>query len=55
MLGNTKGKRVSGQQRKMAGWHHGLHGHEFEPALGDGDGQAGLVCCKHGVAQSDMT
>ena len=28
----------------MAGWHHQLNGHEFEQALGVGDGQGGLVC-----------
>ena len=30
---------------KMVGWHHQLDGHEFEQALGVGDGQRGLVCC----------
>ena len=29
----------------MVGWHHRLNGHEFEKALGVGDGQGGLVCC----------
>ena len=29
----------------MVGWHHQLNGHEFELALGDGEGQGGLVCC----------
>ena len=29
----------------MVGWHHQLDGHEFEPALGVGDGQGGLACC----------
>ena len=29
----------------MAGWHHGLDGHEFEWTPGVGDGQGGLVCC----------
>ena len=24
---------------EMVGWHHWLNGHEFEQALGDGDGQ----------------
>ena len=28
----------------MVGWHHRLDGHEFEQALGVGDGQGGLVC-----------
>ena len=26
-------------------WHHPLGGHEFEQALGVGDGQENLVCC----------
>ena len=30
---------------KMVGWHHWLDGHEFEQALGVGDGQRGLACC----------
>ena len=29
----------------MVGWHHQLDGHEFEQALGDGDGQGILECC----------
>ena len=29
----------------MVGWHHRLNGHEFEHALGDGDGQGSLACC----------
>ena len=30
---------------EMVGWHHRLHGHEFEQAPGIGDGQGGLACC----------
>ena len=30
---------------KMTGWHHQLNGHEFEQALGIGDGQGSLACC----------
>ena len=30
---------------EMVGWHHWLHGHEFEQAPGVGDGQGGLTCC----------
>ena len=30
---------------KMVGWHRQLNGHEFEQALGVGDGQVSLVCC----------
>ena len=29
----------------MVQWHHQLDGHEFEHALGVGDGQVSLVCC----------
>ena len=29
---------------KMVGWHHWLDGHEFEQALGVGDGQGSLPC-----------
>ena len=29
---------------KMVGWHHRLNGHEFEQALGIGDGQGSLAC-----------
>ena len=40
----------------MVGWHHQLYGHEFEQALGVGDGQGGLACCSPwGCKQSDMT
>ena len=28
---------------EMVGWHHQLNGHEFEQALGVGDGQGSLV------------
>ena len=29
----------------MIGWHHQLNGHEFEQALGVGDGQGSLASC----------
>ena len=29
---------------QMVGWHHQLNEHEFEQALGDGEGQGSLVC-----------
>ena len=32
-------------ESKMVGWHHQLDGHEFEQALGVGDGQGSLACC----------
>ena len=41
---------------EMVGWHHWLNGHEFEQALGVGDGQGGLACCgSWGHKESDMT
>ena len=41
---------------EMVGWHHWLDGHEFEQALGVGDGQGSLVCCSPwGHIESDMT
>ena len=30
---------------KMAGWHHGLDGQEFEQTSGVGDARGSLVCC----------
>ena len=30
---------------EMGGWHHWFDGHEFEQALGVGDGQGSLSCC----------
>ena len=32
-------------EHEMTGLHHWLDGHEFEQALGVGDGQGSLVCC----------
>ena len=29
---------------EMVGWHHQVDGHEFEQALGVGDGQGSLAC-----------
>ena len=41
---------------EMVGWHHWLNGHEFEQALGVGDGQGSLVCCSPwGRKESDTT
>ena len=60
-LEKTSAGRDWGQEEKgmtedeMAGWHHQLDGHEFEQALGVGDGQASLACCSPWVAESDTT
>ena len=32
-------------EEEIVGWHHQLNGHEFEQALGDGDGQGSVACC----------
>ena len=32
-------------QDELAGWHHGLNGHESEKTLGVGDGRGGLAGC----------
>ena len=41
---------------EMVGWHHRLDGHEFEQALGDGDGQGSLECCSPwGRKELEMT
>ena len=41
---------------EMVGWHHQLNGHEFEQALGVGDGHGSLACCSPWVLkESDKT
>ena len=46
MLGKVEGRRRSGAtEDEMVGWHHRLNEHEFEKALGVGDGQGSLACC----------
>ena len=41
---------------EMVGQHHRLDGHEFEQALGGGEGQGRLACCNPwGHKESDMT
>ena len=54
MLGKSEVSRMT--EDEMVGWHHLLDGHEFEQALGDGDGQGGLACCSlWGCRESDVT
>ena len=33
----------------MVGWHHQLNRHEFQQALGDGEGQGSLARCSPGL------
>ena len=41
---------------EMIEWHHRLYEHEFEQALGVGDGQGSLECCSPwGCKESDMS
>ena len=41
---------------EMVGRHHQLDGHEFEQALGDGEGQESLACYHPWCSkESDMT
>ena len=41
---------------EMVGWHHQLSGHEFEQALGNGEGQGSLACCSPwGHKELDVT
>ena len=41
---------------EIVGWHHWHDEHEFEQALGVGDGQGSLVCCSPwGLKESDTT
>jgi len=43
-------------ENEIVGWHHQLNGHEFERALGDGEGQGSLVCWSlWDRKESDMT
>ena len=37
---------------EKVGWHHCLNGHEFEQAVGVGDGQGSLACCSSWVSKS---
>ena len=41
---------------EIVGWHHWLDRHEFEQALGVGDGQGSPMCCSPwGCKESDTT
>ena len=41
---------------ESVGWYHQLSGHEFEQALGDGEGEGSLVRCSPcGCKELDVT
>ena len=44
MLEKLKAGGEGDDRDEMVGWHHQLDGHEFEQALGVGDGQGNLAC-----------
>ena len=53
MMGKIEGRRRRGTtEDEMAGCHHRLNGHEFEQALGVGDGQGGLANAVYEIANS---
>ena len=43
--GKDWGEKKGAIEDEMVGWHYWLNGHEFEQALGDGEGQQSLACC----------
>ena len=55
--GKDWGKEEKGAtEDEMVGWHHWLNGHEFEQALGFGEGQGGMACYSPWVCKEfDMT
>ena len=51
--GKDRGQEKGATKDEMVGWHHQLHGHEFEQTLRDNEGPESLVCyIVHGVAKS---
>ena len=55
MLGKTWEEKGTTED-EMVGCCHRLDRHEFEQALGAGDGQGSLACCSPwGRKESDMT
>ena len=49
-------RRMGPTEDEIVGWNHLLSGHEFEPPLGDNEGQGNLVCCSPcGLKESDTT
>ena len=56
MLGKIEGRKRGTTEDEVFGWDHQINGHEFEQALGVGDGQGSLECCSPwGRKESVMT
>ena len=53
----AEGQEEKGEtEDELVGRHHRLDGHEFEQALGVGDGQGSLACCSpRGRKKLDVT
>ena len=48
MLGKIEGQKKKGAtEDEMVGWHHRLNGHEFEPTVGDSEGQEAWRAALH--------
>ena len=45
ILGKIEGRRRSGWQNELVGWHHWLSGHDSAQTPGDTEGQGSLACC----------
>ena len=55
-VGRDWGQEEKGTtEDEMPEWHHWLDGRQSEWTPGVSDGQGGLACYIHGVAESDMT
>ena len=54
MLGGIGGRKRTGRQDEMAGWHHWLDAHGFGWSLGVGDGQGGLAICDSWVCKESQ-
>ena len=53
ILGETEGQEEKGMtEDEMVEWYPWLNGHEFERALGDGEGRGSPVCCSPWVTKS---
>ena len=42
---NWRQEEKGAAEDELVGWYHRLSGHEFEQALGGGEGQGSLACC----------
>ena len=50
------GQEKGTTEDRKVGWHHWLNGQEFEPTLGNSEGQGSLVCCSpRGCKELDVT